>query len=107
MPKIDFMPMMRKKIGIKYEELCKATNKNPEIYAPYTPKQFRVFNDEVTFPNVISFSLKLMRLKNRKIAIMREIRPSILDIINDLRLSDLNIYILCNTIRFIYFEENY
>ena len=38
---------------------------------------------------------------------MREIRPNILDITNDLRLSDLNIYILCNTIRFIYFEENY
>ena len=38
---------------------------------------------------------------------MREIRPNILDIINDLRLSDLNIYIICNTIRFIYFEENY
>ena len=67
----------------------------------------RIFNDEVTFPNDISFSLKLMRLKNRKIAIMREIRPNILDIINDLRLSDLNIYILCNTIRFMYFEENY
>ena len=71
------------------------------------PKQFRAFNDEVTFPNAISFPLKLIRLVNIKMAIMREIRPKTLDIINDLRLSDLNIYILCNTIRFIYFEENY
>ena len=75
--------------------------------APYTPKQFRVFNDEATFPKDISFALKLMRLKNRKIAMMRAVRPNILDIINDLMPSDLNIYILCNTIRFIYFEENY
>ena len=81
--------------------------KNPEICDPYVPKQFRVFNDEVTFPNVISSLLKPIRLKNRNIAIMRKIRPNTLDIINDLRLSDLNIYILCNTIRFIYFEENY
>ena len=64
----------------------------------YTPRMF---------PNVISLPLKLIRLTNSKIAIMKEIRPKILDIINDLRLSDLNIYILCNTIRFIYFEENY
>ena len=66
-----------------------------------------VFREELTYPSETSSLLKLKRLISNKIAIITKISPKILEIINNLKLSNLDIYILCNTIRFIYFEENY
>ena len=56
---------------------------------------------------MFTFPFKVKRLTNKKIANVREISPKTLEITNNLKLSNLDIYILCNTIRFIYFEENY